>query len=223
MSRNPEVDLYLETASFIGGIPLNFKEIANNYKGNIVVPSVSGQSIRISVGEQRISIGLAVESELDETVAFGAELLYDEKNRRLIDFHIRTRERDTGLRHPDFYAKRLASAAIAYFSQDKELDGVKFFWLGYSDNYKRYIELKEQYLKDAKEKNGFDESEVEEQAKKDAALGTWTGINIAQEPGFSQAIVRESVDPIDEENFDSIEGDCIEGVFYRQDIDLNGE
>jgi len=102
-----------------------------------------------------------------------------------IHFVIRTKDWETGERHPYFEKHRasdLAARAIRHFEQFQPVYGIEFDWVresGYggepSDNYITYIETRNRLRNEMSIKR----------ARREAALATWTMQKIALPNGFT--------------------------------------
>lgn len=179
---NQEQNVDLAKSKLVGGIPLDFDEISKRSEGKAEVKGVSGQKIKVTVDDKNITI-----ISLQNEASFAAEIKTGEDGKDYLSFAIFTREPETNKPNPDFYAGRLADAAIDYFGKKHELAGILIEWQPGSDNYIKYFQLKNQFLV----------KESEEQAKQKAALGTWTGSRIAQPHGFKRVEIEEQVEKIE--------------------------
>ena len=134
----------------------------------------------------------------------------DASHKNYLRFTIRAID-ETRDRSPDFYAKKLADETIDYFGKKYEISGILFDWLSYSDNYKSYFQLKEEFIADFKS-HGKSDSEAEDLAKQKAALNTWTGTRLAQPHGFTKVDVLEKEETFEEGGKPEI---VVRGKFYK--------
>lgn len=200
---NQEQHEDLAKPKLIGGIPLNFDEISKSPGGEVEVEGVSGQRIKVRVKDNNIHI-LSLRNE----ASFNAEIKTGEDGKYYLSFAIFTKEPETNKPNPDFYAGRLADAAIDYFGKKHEIAGILIEWQPGSDNYEKYFQLKKQFLAE----------EPEEQAKQKAALGTWEGSRIAQPHGFIRVEIEEQKEKIERDQRlgeGEKPGIILRGKFYK--------
>lgn len=198
---NPDTDFDPEEFPAIGGIPIDFTSIAKVPYGRVTVTGKeSGDSIIVSVNDYEIQLHTS-----DENYFFKAEW-YDEPDPEdpeeivnIISFDIKTIREIDGkkVRHPDFRARELGEASIAYFeSLYGQLGGIDFHfegqryipkvgWMPPSDNYTIYYEEKAKALSQGKS---------EDEAKTEAALSSWSGKNFAKPRGFTRVRYLEETD-----------------------------
>lgn len=178
---------YDAEAPLVGGIRLDPERIKTKHNGKLITVGNSGESIQIEVASNRISVELVSEPDIH----FEAKLEKDEEGKTFIEFFVRTKEVVTEKRASDFYAEKLADAAIEYFSKENDIYGIKFRWYDYSDEYKKYFELKKKILEELS-KTQTNSEEAESKAKKRAAFGTWTGEKVALTHGFNEVYIEET-------------------------------
>ncbi len=181
----------LKEPKLVGGIPLNFEEISKKPGGKATVKGLSGQLIDVSVGPKNIDI----DSRVNLDIHFYASIITDENQKNYLSFTIQTREYGAKKQFEDFYAKEIADETINYFGKMYEISGIIFDWRSYSDNYKKYFELK---------KMGKTDSE--------AAFGTWTGYRLAKPHGFAKVEVLEKEELTDPKSEPEM---VVRGKFYK--------
>ena len=188
---NQEQQAELKNPKLVGGIPLNFEEISKNPEGKAIVKGVSGRKIGIEVKPHKIDVYPIAATD----VYFSAKIISDQDHGNFLSFSIRTKELGADNPMEDFYAKKLADEAISYFEKDYQITGIMFDWRSLGDNYKKYFELKRMGKTD-----------------QEAALGTWTGSQLAQPHGFTKVEVWEgkaTTDPKAEPEM------VVRGKFYK--------
>lgn len=190
VEKSESIEQYNNEASLVGGIRFDPQRIKDKHNGKLITLGASGAPILIEVGQSVIKISLIMNSEIH----FTAALKNNERKKTFVMFDIRTKKRATEEKAPDFYAKELVDVAMKYFSNKNNIDGIESVWYADSDNYKKYFELKKQFLAKPEEKQ-TNSKRIEAEARKHAALGTWTGIKIAQQYGFREAYVKETNEP----------------------------
>ena len=197
----------LEEPKLVGGIPLNFEEISKKPGGKATVKGLSGQLIDVSVGPKNIDIDPRVNLDIH----FYASIITDENQKNYLSFTIQTRGYGAKKQFEDFYAKAIADEVISYFEKKFEISGIMFDWRSYSDNYKKYFDLKKEFLSELKAQ-GKNDTESEEFTKQKAALGTWTGRRLAQPHGFTKVEVSEKEEVTDPKAEPEM---VVRGKFYK--------
>ena len=197
----------LKEPKLVGGIPLNFEEISKKTGGKATVKGLSGQLIDVSVGPKNIDI----DSRVNLDIHFYASVITDKNQKNYLSFTIQTRGYGAKKQFEDFYAKKIADETINYFGKMYEISGIMFDWFSYSDNFKKYFDLKKEFLTNFR-LQGKSETEAEGLAKQNAALGTWTGTRLAQPHGFTKVETKEEKEIEDPEEEPEM---VVRGKFYK--------
>lgn len=137
----------------------------------------------LTVDEGEVYISIATNCHT-KGIQFLASVWGSDTYNPAVHFVIRTVDWETGERHPYFVkhqASELASRAIRHFDMTRPVSGLEFEWLrelGYcgkpSNNYTTYVEIKDRLR---------DTNPIKD-AKRQAALATWTMQKIALPNGF---------------------------------------
>jgi hypothetical protein len=206
----------------VGGIPIdmNFLQIIPRpSRIDIPITGISGEQLRFIYNYVRgSSSSVDIETQGKFPFTFHAEIDYSSQfNMHFLFFNIITK-RPPDRRHPDFNATALSNFFYEHFENEYgNIGALRFKWkkeyipdeqgtMHPSDNFTTYYKEKEKY----KEKliaAGIKKNIVEKEAKIYAAYHTWTGEKIAQVHNLSYVQVSERVD--------RIEGDIVEGVFFK--------
>lgn len=170
-------------------LQLDLEELSNN--GTTRVKGPSGRPIRISAGKT-----WALIDAIDDDNIYLDMAVVARENGRFLTLGINTKGTITQSQHPDLHAGSLVDKAIAYFEKDAPLTGIDFSW---RDNFqqdslgKHYPSETLLAYRDVKASRllyylteGMNRSEAEEQAQKEAAFSTWTGMRIALKYGFTE-------------------------------------